>query len=142
MTRRRPAVHWVGCVTVAFVLAGPLIGASPAPARVDTASKCESLVSVVLPGGTVGAAQAVAAGTFTLSGGPGARSSLPPQQLDALKSLPAFCRVQATLTPSSDSDIKIEVWLPAAGWNGKFEAVGNGGWSERRRAREPDPVSV
>jgi feruloyl esterase len=42
--------------------------------------------------------------------------------------LPAFCRVAATLTPSSDSDIKIEVWLPDAGsWNGKFEAVGNGG---------------
>ena len=35
----------------------------------------------------------------------------------------------ATLAPSKDSDIKIEVWLPAAGWNGKFQAVGNGGWS-------------
>ena len=35
----------------------------------------------------------------------------------------------ATLTPSSDSDIKIEIWLPASGWNGKFEAVGNGGWA-------------
>src|SRR5438093_128410 len=30
--------------------------------------------------------------------------------------LPSFCRVSATLTPSSDSDIKIEVWLPASGW--------------------------
>ena len=29
----------------------------------------------------------------------------------------------------SDSDIAVEVWLPASGWNGKFEAVGNGGWS-------------
>jgi feruloyl esterase len=37
--------------------------------------------------------------------------------------------VQATLTPSSDSDIRIEVWLPASGWNGKFQAVGNGGWA-------------
>ena len=35
----------------------------------------------------------------------------------------------ATLTPSSESDIKIEVWLPAAGWNGKFQAVGNGNWA-------------
>ena len=35
----------------------------------------------------------------------------------------------ATLTPSSDSDIKIEVWLPASGWNLKFQAVGNGGWA-------------
>ena len=46
----------------------------------------------------------------------------------AFRNLPAFCRIAATLTPSSDSDIKIEVWLPASGWNGKFQAVGNGGW--------------
>src|SRR5437867_9762710 len=24
---------------------------------------------------------------------------------------------------------KIEVWLPVLGWNGKFQAVGNGGWA-------------
>ena len=35
----------------------------------------------------------------------------------------------ATLTPSSDSDIKVEVWLPATGWNRKLQAVGNGGWA-------------
>ena len=45
------------------------------------------------------------------------------------KSLPAFCRVQATLTPSADSDIKVEVWLPATGWNGKFVGIGNGVWA-------------
>ena len=34
------------------------------------------------------------------------------------------------LMPSSDSDIRIEVWLPEPGtWNGKFQAVGNGGWA-------------
>ena len=44
--------------------------------------------------------------------------------------LPAFCRVAMTLTPSPDSDIRIEVWLPdSAAWNGKFQAVGNGGWA-------------
>jgi len=42
---------------------------------------------------------------------------------------PAICRVAATLRPSSDSDIKVEVWLPVSGWNGKYQAVGNGGWS-------------
>ena len=47
----------------------------------------------------------------------------------AFSRLPAFCRVTATLTPSSDSDIKTEIWLPASGWNGKFLAVGNGGWA-------------
>jgi feruloyl esterase len=53
--------------------------------------------------------------------GPGA----PP----SFKALPAFCRVAAALAPSRDSDIKVEVWLPASAWNGKFQAVGNGGWS-------------
>jgi len=43
--------------------------------------------------------------------------------------LPAFCRVAATLTPTRDSDIKIEVWMPASGWNGKYQAVGNGAFS-------------
>jgi feruloyl esterase len=45
------------------------------------------------------------------------------------RNLPVYCRVAATLRPTSDSDIKIEVWMPAAGWNGKFQANGNGGWS-------------
>jgi feruloyl esterase len=44
--------------------------------------------------------------------------------------LPAYCRLLATLKPSPDSDIKIEVWLPlGAAWNGKYEAVGGGGWA-------------
>jgi feruloyl esterase len=42
--------------------------------------------------------------------------------------LPAFCRVAATLKPTADSNIKIEVWMPASGWNGRFQGVGNGGW--------------
>jgi feruloyl esterase len=37
--------------------------------------------------------------------------------------------VAPTLKPTSDSDIKIEVWMPAARWNQKFQAVGNGGWA-------------
>ena len=47
----------------------------------------------------------------------------------AASTLPAFCRVAATLKPSSDSDIKIEVWLPSANWNGKLQAVGNGAFN-------------
>jgi feruloyl esterase len=43
--------------------------------------------------------------------------------------LPAYCRVAMVLAPSSDSHIEMELWLPAADWNGKFQAVGNGGWA-------------
>ena len=43
--------------------------------------------------------------------------------------LPAFCRVVAIATPTSDSNIRIEVWLPLAGWNGKFIGQGNGGFA-------------
>jgi hypothetical protein len=39
-------------------------------------------------------------------------------------SLPAFCRVTATLMPSTDSEIKIELWMPSANWNGKFVIPG------------------
>jgi hypothetical protein len=37
--------------------------------------------------------------------------------------------VQAVAAPTSNSDIRFEVWLPASGWNGKFEQVGNGGFA-------------
>jgi feruloyl esterase len=62
-------------------------------------------------------------------GGGRVQASAPPGQgPNVFQTLPAFCRVAATLTPSSDSDIKIEVWLPAKNWNGKFQAIGNSGW--------------
>ena len=43
--------------------------------------------------------------------------------------LPAFCRVMVTDTPTGDSDIKTEVWLPVEGWNGRYRAEGNGGFA-------------
>lgn len=43
--------------------------------------------------------------------------------------LPAFCRIAATLNPTSDSEIKVEVWMPVTGWNNKMLAVGNGAWA-------------
>src|SRR5258708_10713439 len=78
------------------------------------AASCEPLASLSLPDANITLAQQVEAGAF-----PG----------DAFKDLPAFCRVAATLKPSDDSDIKIEIWMPASGWNNKFAANGNGGWT-------------
>ena len=42
--------------------------------------------------------------------------------------LAPHCRVAATLTPRPTSQIDMEVWLPT-NWNGKFLALGNGGWA-------------
>jgi feruloyl esterase len=42
--------------------------------------------------------------------------------------LPGFCRIAATLAPTSDSEINIEVWMPFSTWNGKFLGLGNGGF--------------
>ena len=33
------------------------------------------------------------------------------------------------LTPSKDSHVESEVWLPTVDWNGKLLVVGNGGWA-------------
>jgi len=79
---------------------------SPVAAMQSVARSCESLTALTLPHTTITAARSVSAGE-----------------------VPAHCQVSVTSEPSSSSDIKIEVWLPASGWNGKFEAVGNGGWN-------------
>ncbi len=92
------------------------------------AASCEGLSSLALPDTTITLAQSVTAGAFNLPAGtfPG---PTPAQAERAFKNLPAFCQVAATLKPSQDSEIKIEVWMPASGWNGKFLGVGNGGWA-------------
>jgi feruloyl esterase len=63
-------------------------------------------------------AQSIPAGDFT-----------PPSASQPFRGLPALCAIALTVTPTNDSDIKVVIWLPTSGWNGKFQAVGNGGWS-------------
>jgi len=92
------------------------------------AASCESLASLDLPGGKITAATPVAAGAFVPPGGGGMLAGGPGGQ-SIFKSAPAFCRVTATLTPTPDSDIKIEVWMPIDNWNGKLVGIGNGVWA-------------
>jgi len=47
----------------------------------------------------------------------------------ALPGAPAVCRVQGHVSPVPGSEIGFELWLPTDGWNGKFQMVGNGGYS-------------
>jgi feruloyl esterase len=87
------------------------------------AATCDSLRNLSLSGATINSAQTVGAGEFAPPQGG------PPGGGAAFKALPAFCRVSATLRPSADSQIGIEVWLPASGWNGNLQSVGNGAWA-------------
>ncbi len=88
---------------------------------------CESLSALTLPNTRTISAQPQPAGRFNPpSAQPGSPNPAPNPALD---NLPAFCRVTASLQPTNDSDIGIEVWLPATGWNGKLQSVGNGGWA-------------
>src|SRR5579863_9654465 len=110
-------------------LVGGLCALIPAALMNDAPLKatasCEGLASLTLPNATITLARAVDAGAFApaaSAGGGGAAG----QTFNAAR---AFCRVAATLRPSNDSDIRIELWMPAANWNGKFQAVGNGAFS-------------
>lgn len=104
------------------VAAIAVLAAAPAKA----ATSCAALAEAVnLPNVTITRATEVPAGQFALdrpTGGPGG----PPMNFSAL---PAFCRVEATSRPTADSDIRFEVWMPLAGWNGKFVGGGNGVWA-------------
>ncbi len=109
------------CVVSLMVLACVVL-LVPVPV---SAATCESLKSLSLENTTISMAQTVPAGQLSLP----FASRLTPQQSEAFKKLPAFCRIATTMKPSSDSDIKVEVWLPVSNWNGKYQAVGNGGWA-------------
>ena len=84
-----------------------------------TTAICAELTSLTLPNTTITLAEDVAPGAF----------SPPAGGADGFQDLPAFCRVAVTLTPSADSNIKVEVWLPTEGWNGNYQPTGNGGWA-------------
>ena len=117
-----------GAVLVYLLLRGAAVGlcalviAALGPERtLDAAGSCGALAKLSLPNTTLTRAEVVEAGSFT-----------PPVQRSAgepFRTLPSFCRVAATLRPTRDSDIRIEVWMPAAGWNGKLQAVGNGAFN-------------
>jgi len=102
------------CASLAFL-------ASFLPARITAQTSCEALAKLTLTDATITSATSVAAGSYK----PPALPGLPPPT----KALPAFCRVAGIAKPTSDSEIHFEVWLPASGWNGKFEQVGNGGFA-------------
>jgi hypothetical protein len=96
----------------------------PAAISTATAQTRDPLADLKLPSATIVSVETVAAGAFK----PPAGAFVFPGT-DPFKSLPAFRRVVGVIKPTSDSDIKFEVWLPIEGWNGNFRGVGNGGFA-------------
>lgn len=126
----------VNCRFVIPVMAAALLLAGGSA----EAQTCERLTALSLPNTTITRAETVAAGAFTPAAarvpaaaqgvpspveGRGGRAAGP----NPYAGLPSFCRVAATLTPTPQSDIRMEVWLPSAGWNGKLQVVGNGAFA-------------
>ena len=122
--------------SLAFMLAA--VAASPTP--------CESLTDLKFDNAAITAATMVPEGPAPARGGgrgpagapagapaapqgaaaPQRAAGAPPQP----QMIPAHCRVQMVLKPTSDSHIEMEMWLPPADkWNGKFMGVGNGGFA-------------
>ena len=98
-------------------------------AMLADSSQCDSLARLALSNTTITSARWVDAGPMTLAPATPAaaapqRSTTPPPP----PPLPSHCRLAIVIQPTSDSHIEAEVWLPAE-WNGKFQAVGNGGWA-------------
>jgi feruloyl esterase len=85
---------------------------------------CATLADYTIERGRITSAAAVAAGPFSppRAGPPGAAAA-------PARELPAHCRVLMVLKPTDDSNINVELWLPLENWNGRFLAVGNGGWA-------------
>ena len=78
------------------------------------AGPCEDLGKAALPGITIEKAEMAPAGRVET-------------QLGPVEAVPESCRVSGVLSPVPGSRIGFVVWMPAAGWNGRMQQVGNGG---------------
>lgn len=105
------------CVLVALL--------APAVVFASRGDECADLAGLTLPNVTI-----------TVAGNVPTASYSPPVDADPTtihspiyNQMPAFCRVVAMIHPSIDSNIRVELWMPASNWNYKFKAHGNGGFA-------------
>src|SRR3989442_982902 len=90
---------WAGATIVVAILRSALAVQPP----------CGELGVLKRPNPTITSATRISAGPINAGG------NAPPIQA------PARCVVKAVASPTSDSEIKFEVWLPTEGWNGKYQ---------------------
>lgn len=110
---RKPSRIVLATATAVFAVAVAFV---TSPANADV---CSNLASTFQrPNTTITTAQTVPAGTFVTP-------TVPPQ---SITNLPQFCRVAGFTTPTSDSHIQFEVWMPESNWNLKYLQAGCGGF--------------
>jgi feruloyl esterase len=102
-------------MTEGRILATMVLAVALAPA-LSAAQTCERLAQLGSATVAIDLAKSIDSGPYK------------PGKITIYPNLPAFCRVQATLKPTGDSVIGVEIWLPSSTWNGKFMAIGSGGW--------------
>lgn len=108
----------LSCARLVSVVVLILISGADRRPGAQTPTACERLAARALPETTITTATAVTTGAFT-----------PPGSTNAMSGLPPFCRVAGEISPTAESHILFEVWMPLENWNGKFAGVGNGGWA-------------
>jgi hypothetical protein len=96
---------------------GWLLWWAPHALPASPAVECARLTSVKLANTTTIHAEMLAAGTFR-----------PPDGTPSFETR-AFCRVSGAATPSADSNVKFQVWMPVDDWNGRLWGVGNGNFA-------------
>ncbi len=113
---------WIKRTAAALVCAVPawFVVSVRVVAPVAAAGSCEGLMSLKLPSTTITRAELVAGSPADVK---------TPTGPERARSTPESCRVAATLRPSSDSEINMEIWMPASDWNGRYQAVGNGAFN-------------
>lgn len=106
--------HLIPALSAALALAA----ARTATAQPDPGKSCAALAAQSLESTTIKSAEAVTSGTFS-----------PPGSSNPIANLPPFCRVVGVISPTKQSEIVFEVWMPLEKWNGRYTGVGNGGWA-------------
>jgi feruloyl esterase len=80
-------------------------------------TSCQSMAGAVVPNTQITTAQTVNAGPFT-----------PPDGTAPVTLTVSVCRIVAVVSTQPGEQVGIEVWLPLAGWNGRFQGLGSGGF--------------
>jgi hypothetical protein len=112
----------VGCSQRLIAVAALLFCSSTnARAAID---KCAELTKLTFSDAAIRVSETTPPGSFVPADHTAADS-----ESQVFKSMPAFCHLALVLRPSADSEINVEVWMPASGWNGKFQGQGNGGFA-------------